>query len=251
MNRTRLFLCFFVILIFAGCDRSGRLTGQVFIVTESTDNIKLGLVEILAVPADQMHTHIAQRHAHIDQMHAHIAQRDRELKERIDAATATETAILKETERRYQAQYDKLGSSAGESDGVNPQLIAARDARDGARKRLEVARVEAMRIETARLEAAGLKLEAVGLETEKTLPEILDYYLSDLPSPIARSTSDADGRFQMTVPRGESIALIARSSRRVGASRESYSWLVWTSLDGNNSSEVLMSNNNLLTAAPK
>ena len=228
MNRTRLFLLFFVIFAFAGCDRSGRLTGQVFIVTKSSDNIKLGLVDVLAVPADQMHAHIAQRHAN-------IAQRNRELKERIDAATAIATAALKEAERRYQEQYDKLGSSAAEIDGVNPRLIATRDARDAARRRLE----------TARLEASGPE------QPEQTLPEILDYYLSDLPSPIARSTSDADGRFQMTVPRGESIALIAQASRQVGNSRERYFWLVWTSLGGSTSSEVLMSNNNLLTAAPE
>ena len=227
MNRTQ-FLLFCVIFTFAGCDRSGRLTGQVFIVTQSSDNIKLGLVDVLAVPADQMHAHIAQRHTH-------ITQRNRELKERVDAATAIATATLKEAERRYQEQYDKLGSPAGEADGVNPRLIAARDARDEARKRLE----------TARQEATGPE------EPAQTLPAILDYFLSDLPSPIARSTSDADGRFQMTVPRGESIALVAQATRQVGNSRERYFWLIWTSFGGNTSSEVLMSNNNLLTAAPE
>ena len=48
--KNNLFLSIFIIYVITGCSRESQLNGEVFIVTNSRQNIKLGLVEIIAIP---------------------------------------------------------------------------------------------------------------------------------------------------------------------------------------------------------
>lgn len=45
---------FVVCSLVGGCSRPATLTGQLFVVTKGRDNVKLGLVEVIAVPEQQL-----------------------------------------------------------------------------------------------------------------------------------------------------------------------------------------------------
>jgi hypothetical protein len=55
-----------------GCSREGQLTGEVFIVTQGGENVRLGLVEVRAIPEDQVKQFIAKKQAQIKQEQARL-----------------------------------------------------------------------------------------------------------------------------------------------------------------------------------
>jgi hypothetical protein len=57
------------------------------------------------------------------------------------------------------------------------------------------------------------------------------YYMDKLPTPLASSKTDADGRFTMKLPQGK-YAIAASATREVLSSTESYYWLVWVDATG-------------------
>ena len=76
----------------------------------------------------------------------------------------------------------------------------------------------------------------------------LEFYLSDpLPAPHTRTLTDADGRFELKLPRKGRFAVFARATRKVGTASENYAWFFWlpTATDD---TPLLLSNNNLVFA---
>jgi hypothetical protein len=72
------------------------------------------------------------------------------------------------------------------------------------------------------------------------------WYFSGLPSSIAQTTTNSDGKFVLNLPRGE-YALAATASRRVFKDTENYYWLVRVSADKEKQT-VILSNVNLTSA---
>jgi hypothetical protein len=70
------------------------------------------------------------------------------------------------------------------------------------------------------------------------------FYTDGLPR-LQSTKTDADGRFNFTVPRKGKYALVARASRSVGGDTENYYWFVWVSVDGEAPKRVMLSNDNL------
>lgn len=69
------------------------------------------------------------------------------------------------------------------------------------------------------------------------------YYSRLFPPPFARTKTDADGRFRLTVLDGKPIVLSAFSSRMLAESAEAYDWLVRVADDA---TEINLSNDNHL-----
>src|SRR5688572_9279477 len=83
-----------------GCGRAsqGRLDGDVFIVTQGAENVKLGLVEVRVLSYDETKNSIMQTRAHVEQEIAN-------LQPKLDAARK---AVIS-AEARYKAagaEYD-------------------------------------------------------------------------------------------------------------------------------------------------
>lgn len=71
------------------------------------------------------------------------------------------------------------------------------------------------------------------------------YYLNNLPTPIQKTTTDADGKFTFKVPNG-SYALVAASRRSAGAETEFYHWMIRFAIDADR--KVVLANDNLSTS---
>lgn len=69
------------------------------------------------------------------------------------------------------------------------------------------------------------------------------YYFANLPAPLVTSKTDADGKFNLSLPQGKYV-IAAESSRDVVGRVENYYWLVWVDATSPNNS-VILSNDNL------
>lgn len=72
------------------------------------------------------------------------------------------------------------------------------------------------------------------------------FIFSSLPEPIATATTDADGKFSMTIQTDGDIILVAQSSREIGQDVEKYYWFCRVSRDGAQPKAVILSNQNML-----
>ena len=59
-------LLFTAIVGGTGCHRAGKLDGDVFIVTQGAENLKLGLVEVKVLPYEETKNSIAQTRAQVE-----------------------------------------------------------------------------------------------------------------------------------------------------------------------------------------
>lgn len=76
-------------------------------------------------------------------------------------------------------------------------------------------------------------------------------YFDDLPSPLARSETDANGHFSFRLPRQGSFILTAEAQRMTSDhSIEEYFWLIRLHSDGNRVFRLELSNDDLITSKP-
>ena len=62
-----------------------------------------------------------------------------------------------------------------------------------------------------------------------------------------KTVTDADGKFELRLPRKGRFSVFARATRKVGSESENYAWFFWlpTATDD---TPLLLSNNNLVIA---
>lgn len=65
----------------------------------------------------------------------------------------------------------------------------------------------------------------------------------DLPKPLAKTTTDADGKFSFRLPAGTPFFVFAQGSRSLGKFSEIYEWRILSSAITDNNSVLLMNNN--------
>jgi hypothetical protein len=76
----------------------------------------------------------------------------------------------------------------------------------------------------------------------------LESYLSDpLPAPRTKTVTDADGKFELKLPRKGKFAVFARATRKLENASENYAWFFWLPA-GTDDTPLLLSNNNLVYA---
>jgi hypothetical protein len=73
-------------------------------------------------------------------------------------------------------------------------------------------------------------------------------YFNNLPNPFAVAKTDADGKFSFQLPTKGEFVLVAQAQRQVADNVEKYFWLVRVHSDGKPEMQVLLSNDNLITA---
>ncbi len=72
-------------------------------------------------------------------------------------------------------------------------------------------------------------------------------YFENLPKSDAVTTTDADGKFTLKIPKKGVYVLIAKAERLAGAKKEKYYWAIPISADGVTQT-VMFSNNNLINS---
>lgn len=70
-----------------------------------------------------------------------------------------------------------------------------------------------------------------------------EFFVSDLPTPLLQTKTDADGKFTFKLKPGK-YALVAYASRMVGDETETYYWLNWITVNQKQQNRIMLSNDN-------
>jgi hypothetical protein len=180
------------------------IEGQVFIVTRGAQAIKLALVQVAAF-----------RKTDIE---AHIREVDTDLGDDRAKADAAFKQAIEALQRAKRA-------GAGSEHWLDDDLKAhgpIKDVNDATRRGEAVGKRQGEA--QKRIQSAEAKLRDAGAQRQFLYSPAR--YLADLPPPLAIAKSDADGRFKLTVPDEEELAIVASFSRAVVGDIEKYFWVV-------------------------
>jgi hypothetical protein len=206
------------VLLMFGCSREGELRGDIFIVTNGAANIKLGLVEVSAIAEKDMNNFLVNRSKVVDTEIARTQEEYDSIKAQFDEANG---------------QYLQARKWAQEEESRN--LSGGDFSWSDARRALDKATV---------LDEIRPKLDSAELAI--SYARSAAPWFEGMPKAIITASTDGDGKFSMKLPRSGKFAIVAHASRQVFSSKEEYYWIVWTSLDGEASKNVMLSNKNLL-----
>ena len=186
----------------------GELTGEVFIVTKGI-TYTLDSVPVCAIPED-----VAKKH-----LEAKTQEREIEsakLRRALDGLTAA------------------LDIAKAEEGGLWKVLqLDDNNSEKAARWRLAYNKTKA------------LSKEVKDLQTERARVTSGEYFFDELPTGISTAKTDGNGRFSLIIPCKGRYVVAARGPRETFRDVEPY-WFVWTSLDGDTSKHLVLSNDNVL-----
>jgi hypothetical protein len=251
-----------------GCEKSVEhdqpvvISGQVFVVTQAGESVKLGLVPVSVFSPETIKEHIVERTSKasqeiavrkpsLDQAQAALAPLNRkaelensEARSLSDAESRAMAAI-----RRANAASNAFVLSGGEIGGADYERLEA----DSLAKNYEWANInEARRAAEARARLSD-KLRTPKISDVARIEEEIghfrssEYLMENLPVPELMTKTDANGEFSLTLPRGGSVVVAATASRP--AMNEVYYWLVTVSVEGGTENRILLSNDNLTTSS--
>lgn len=265
----------------SGCiGQHSTVSGQVFIVTQGRENVKLGLVLVSLIDAAEVHQHIETRLArHRADSLAYVEAVDAEVRE---SRLAIEAAVRKRTELGA-VKGRRLSELGAEVEVVQQELATARisfrDAdhayaaaasrgiasanfkvgeepapvehaiRERLRSAVEKAEGKLRELESRRQAlVSGRSGPAVpAMPVVNAFPALTGEYLFvGLPAGISAAKTDADGRFELTLPKRGDCFLAASAERTTLMGKEAYYWLVELPASARDGSPVLLSNDNLL-----
>jgi len=226
-HRTAVWFCIMMWLAISfGCAaRHGELKGEVFIVTKGAGNLKLGLVEIALIPEAEINTALEKKKPIIGST---LEQLKSDSEKASAEYSSVHQAYLKANESYLKAEKDYLESAILD---------------EQAKRRAEYWQSEYSKLVKADSEKRSKKDQAdIKLKQFPTA----EFFFEGLPSGIAKTITNSNGEFLLTLPSKGKFALAARAAREVPP--EKYYWLIWVSLDGEASKTILLSNHNLITA---
>ena len=70
------------------------------------------------------------------------------------------------------------------------------------------------------------------------------YYFKDMPIGKEIIKTNSDGKFSINIRRNERVAIYAATNRQTLKDKEFYTWIIWASLDGKPSKNIILSNHN-------
>jgi hypothetical protein len=118
MSRDTLFLLPLLVvpLIVGACQSEGKLTGEVFIVTEGGSNVELGDLKVEAVPASEMEKHLEQKRRLAKEVTQEAARRATTLLDSLETLNSKFERARRELAkaRRRQKSVDELESEVAQ-----------------------------------------------------------------------------------------------------------------------------------------
>jgi hypothetical protein len=234
----------------------GTLSGQIFVATNGRENIKLGAQHVALFPYEGVNILLAGLHefagAKADRLQIDISAAEEEEEQAKLAEQAAKSAVkqaqaaVEQADRTERKDRELYRIGIGSSDGLTA-INAAREAGVSARRDLDAAREAENRARNAANMARG-RIDALSEEQA--------YYYSDafwfslLQSPIQIAETDAEGKFELQVPRTGRWVVAAAGQRMTWNRIEQYYWLQPVSLDGQYKRVQNLNNNNLLRRHP-
>jgi multidrug resistance efflux pump len=214
--------------------KSAEFAGQVFVVTEGRQTIKLSLVELQAIPESALLVHLEKTRRALAEERALIDAKVEEAQRSVEEAANREKAAREAEKTESKARTDAMFASMR-----NRQWNSERSREHAA------AEVAGMRAALdARDEAEAKRRAYLELLKQQRLLRNPSAFFANLPKPAARTKTDADGRFRLPVPPGKHV-IAAHSDRRLLNGTEEYFWLL--SVDSASPDQALMlTNDNLV-----
>jgi hypothetical protein len=188
----------------------GELTGEVFIVTKGI-TYTLDSVAVSAIPED-----VAKKH-----LETKTQERDIESQKVRRALDGLTTAL-----EIVKAEEDALWKAL-QLDDANPQKSAA--------------------WRVAYNKTKDLAKEVKNLQAERARVTSGEYFFDELPTGISVAKTDGNGRFSLIIPCNGRYVVAARGPRETFRDVDPY-WFVSTSLDGEPSKHLVLTNDNVLDA---
>jgi hypothetical protein len=207
--KTKHLLYLIIVLLLIGCTpKEKELTGEVFIMTEGGQNIKLNLVEISVIAFDEMNpfaqNKIQSAKQEIDRLKPKIQKAQKEYKKMLQSKEKFYRVYLDNIySHRYKKKYDDLLKAIS-------------------KKRIEINQL----------------LTSYNRYSQET------YFFDGLPEPIQSTKTDANGKFNFKLKPAK-YAIVAFSSRKTGGSDKDYSWFLWVSTEKDSQQNILLSNDKL------
>jgi hypothetical protein len=247
-------------LLFAADD--GLLEGEIFIVTAGAENIRLGLVEVKVFPEAIIEEYLAQRKSRVKEG---MPDFDKELNSPSiqesdaddDATIATYRKLIAERKQSVQ----EMKSLALQAEDLNKALGGRPDANmrngiaifEGQTATFEKLLAERLKSKDERIKAAEARITRAKdrIRMAKDNWPTPDFWFQGLPEPKYSTRTNSDGKFRFSLSKTGKFGLAARATRRVGDTIESYNWFIWVSLEGKDSSDVILGNHNLMSRGSK
>jgi hypothetical protein len=274
MSRSRLLLPLLAVLFILGaCQSEGKLTGEVFIVTEGRENIEMGLVDVKAIEVESVEENLQRRYKRAQrEVKTRVSQIGASL-DSLDDLSVGSSGLLSvdlytlsmmgsaDAGERVLALPEEgeidLGRGRQITEPTTGTLVSELDygfyevdfgGYSGQVKGSDLIRLSDYRNirESKKIEE---RVEDKLSEVERYVSQ--SYYYRDLPSPLSTSETGSDGNFELTLEGGVPYYLVAKASRSVGDEEEQYYWMVKTTVDGGGEKELNLTNENLGGVAGK
>jgi len=216
--------CAVGVITVTGCKK--EISGEVFIVTNAGNSVKLGLVEIDLLSEEVTRHCVEQKLAEQESVAQQLDSQITNIKSEIDR--------LDKAMKGFQDQLD--WSAVSQESETYP---SASIEKLPAYKRYSLVYSNYQQAEFG-LDTMREKLTAAQ-RARREFPQG-DYFFSGLPSPVAHTQTDADGKFSISVPASGSFVLAAQAQRIVGNSTEHYYWL--EKIPAGSHVKLTLSNNN-------
>lgn len=211
-----------IVAFLLGCTQEKELTGEVFVVVNSGQSIKLGLVEVTAFNKEKLTNCVNENKAE-------WTTKNQKLLDEYQAAQETSKLYFDSVEG--VRALIRISIEALEA-GVIP--TKERESESGIN---ELIKSLPTKEEKSEKESNNLNIVRKEYNLFQKGSFIADCVTTDI---IAKATTNADGQFSMVVP-NQKIALFASTSRNILGDTEDYYWFIWVNKE---ESHVMFSNNN-------
>lgn len=240
--------------ILTGCSFEQEIPGEVFIVTQGAQNIKLGLVDVRVIPESEFTPYIQEKIASakleitninpkLNKLKDESSQLLHNLNEESAKLLSLFDKLIKDPEQKMRILTESIEKNKKDKKHPTSDIMAA--VKSFSRSISE--KIESEKIEN-KIKDGEEKLAVNDKEYKAAWLKYIrfqggPYYVEGLPHGQTYKT-DADGKFLMRLSKGK-YAVVAHATRKILDSTEEYYWFVWQTVDGN-SKKLMLSNDNLL-----
>jgi hypothetical protein len=253
-----------IYVLYVRYTREIDLHGEVFIVTNGRQNIKLGLVEITAIPEGEIQPFVEKKLAAITLEFSKYKSLEQSNSAQVQNAqrafdsSKTQYDLLNGQVDAARADANKAKEDASSSIALagydSPQEVSAYQAAllkaETLKRRSDQL---ATQLDTARSDldvkrAALITATSASRDQLKKVIERLDseHLFEGVPLNGPKAVTNSDGQFSIKLRANRRYVIAAKAQRRVFDSTEHYYWLVWISADEDQAKPAMLTNNNMI-----
>ena len=254
----------FATMLFIGCGIFEKeISGSVFIVTNSGENIKLGLIPVYFIPVKRFEQERITAIAEIEKFNIQNSEEFSILKRKyLNELNLFQSFELKNQEnekrlKQYILNQRTIGYTIWEHSG---EVIAddfnqeeVQEICSQINKQIEEINSisEKMSQINERVANVSRKLKYICNASEKLKATRLKLFFNSIQTNAIFTTSNADGNFFIKIARGNDYIVSAFGERTVGRSKEKYYWLRKLNESSKNQEiSILISNDSLINNIP-